>query len=217
MTVQRRRANLRGFTMIELIVVVVIMGVMAAAIVPRMFGNEARAAENEVRLVRGFLSTVATRAALSSQGLGIRYTAADAGGDGGGGRLELLSLRARGNAGDFAAEREYLPDPVTLPVELTRVRVSAFTAGGVPANAASAWVEFAAGSPRPTVVIVMTYGVAQGGVGGGATKDASAWRVELPGDESRAVLSRTDLRDAGVPAFSRAVDLDKAGGSQTPW
>lgn len=206
----RRAESCRGFTMIELIVVVVIMGVMAAAIVPRMFGNEKRGAENEVRLVRGFLDAVATRAALTSQGLGIRFTAGE---KGDGGVLELLSLRARGNAGDFAAEREFLPDPVTLPVDLVHTRVSAFTAGGVPSNPRSAWVEFAAGAARPTVVIVLTHGVEEGK----PSADAAAWRLELPGDESRAVAARTDVRDAGVPGFSRAVDLDQSGGGQTPW
>jgi type II secretory pathway pseudopilin PulG len=172
--------------MIELIVVVVIMGVMAVAIVPRMFGNERRGAENEVRLVRGFLDAVTTRSALTSQGLGIRYTAGE---KGEGGVLELLSLRARGSAGDFAAEREFLPDPVTLPVNLTYLRVSTFTVGGVTANPAAAWVEFAAGAARPTVVIVLTHGVEEGK----PSADGAAWRVELPGDESAAVMSRTDL------------------------
>lgn len=44
----------RAFTMVELIVVVVVMTVIAAAIVPRFAGNEARAAEQEARNVREF-------------------------------------------------------------------------------------------------------------------------------------------------------------------
>jgi len=188
----------RAFTMIELIVVVVILGVMAAAIVPRMFGNEVRAAENEVKQVRSFLSTVASRSALSSQSLGIKYSAKS-------GRLELQSLRAQGNAGDFAASRDFLPDPVTLPVVLNHVKVAVATVGGQPADAENLWVEFAAGAPRPTVVLVLAF------------EKTKAWHVELSGEESQAVSSVTELNDNGVPRFVRSVDLDKVGGSQTPW
>ena len=184
--------------MIELIVVVLILGVMAAAIVPRMFGNEVRAAENEVKQVTSFLSTVASRSALSSQSLGIKYTAES-------GRLELQSLRAKGNAGDFAATREFLPDPVTLPVNLSHVKVAVATVGGQPADTTNLWVEFAAGAPRPRVAFVLMY------------EKTKAWHVELSGDESQAVSSVTELNDNGGPRFVRTVDLDKVGGSQTPW
>jgi prepilin-type N-terminal cleavage/methylation domain-containing protein len=188
----------RAFTMIELIVVVVILGVMAAAIVPRMFGNERRAAENEIRQVTSFLSTVASRSALSSQSLGIRYSAAD-------GRMELYSLRARGNAGDFAAARDFLPDPVTLPVRLNHVKLSAATVGGLPVDQSQLWVEFAAGAPRPSVVMVFEF------------DKRAAWHVELSGDESQAVYAATELTDNATPRYSRTDDLDKKGASQTPW
>lgn len=184
--------------MIELIVVVVILGVMAAAIVPRMFGNERRAAENEIRQVTSFLSTVASRSALSSQSLGIRYTSED-------GKLQLYSLRAKGNAGDFAAARDFLPDPVTLPVVLSHLKLSAASVGGLPVDRSHLWVEFAAGAPRPSVVMVFEF------------NKQAAWHVELSGDESQAVYATTELNDNATPRYSRTDDLDKKGASQTAW
>lgn len=195
----RRMASIRpAFSMIELVVVVVILGVIAGAIVPRFFGNDMRAAENEVRAVKDFFDVVASRSALSSQGLAVSYDASQK-------KLELFGLRAKGNAGDFSAQRDFLPDLMTLPVRLTETKVSSMTAGGRTVDPSKGWVEFAAGTARPTVVMVMTFGTAM------------AWRVELPGDESQALLTRTDVKDTGEPSMSRAVDLDNSGGTQTPW
>lgn len=188
----------RAFTMIELIVVVVILGVMAVAIVPRFFGNELRGAENEVQQVRAFLNTVAARSALSSQSLAVSYDAQLR-------RFELYSLRAKGDAGDFAATRDFLPDPMSLPVRLEHTTLSAMTAGGQWVDPGKGWIELAAGAPRPTVVVVLRF------------DDSAAWRLELPGDESQSLLSRTDLKDSGQPQLSRAVDLDASGQTQQPW
>lgn len=188
----------RAFSMIELIVVVIILAVMAGAILPRFFGNERRRAENEVRQVRDFFDAVANRFAFSSQGLAVSYNALHK-------RFELYSLRAKGNAGDFAAARDYLPDQMTLPVSLEEVKLSILTADGLPVDPVKGWIEFSIGSSRPTIVAVLTFG------------QTDAWRVELPGDESQALLARTDLRDAGSPANSRRRDLDAEGASQSPW
>jgi type II secretory pathway pseudopilin PulG len=184
--------------MIEVIVVIIILGVMAAAIVPRFFGNEARAAEIEARQVKDFLDVIASRTALSSQGLALSYDAAHK-------RLDLYALRARGDAGDFSASRDFLPDPMTLPVRLQHTALSALTAGGQPVDPAKGWVEFAAGAPRPTIVLVLRF------------DDSAAWRIELPADEPQALLARTDLRDTGDPQMSRSVDLDASGATQQPW
>lgn len=191
----------RAFTMVELIVVVVVMTVIAAAIVPRFAGNEARAAEQESRNVKEFLSSVGARAALTSQSLQIEYNSTTR-------QFVMKTARAVKDAADFASEREWLADPLLAPVKLEHVNVKMISVDGLPGDAGAFLVELPVGRPRPALVVVLTQSK-EGELG--------AWRVELPPEGVQALVKKTDPLDAGLPTPGTSEDLDASGMGDNPW
>ena len=65
MTAAVRQPRAHAFTLIELVVVIVILGIAAAAIAPRFVGGSARSAEVSALGVRDLISAVATRSVLT--------------------------------------------------------------------------------------------------------------------------------------------------------
>src|SRR5262245_32959534 len=63
----------RAFTMIELVVVIILIGVLGMVIAPRILDTGSRSVEIEARAVRTLLSAAAQRDALSNQSLAIVY------------------------------------------------------------------------------------------------------------------------------------------------
>ncbi len=190
----------RAFTMVELIVVVVVMTVIAATILPRFAGNEARAAEQEARNVKEFFSSVGARAALTSQSLQVEYRATSK-------QFVMKTARATDPA-NFASEREWLADPLLAPVTLSHIVVKLITTEGLPGDALSFSIELPVGKPRPAMVVVL----AQSSPG-----EKGAWRVELASTAVQAKLTRTDPLDAAMPLAGTSVDLDDAGMGENPW
>lgn len=198
-----------AFTLIELVVVVVIFAVLAAAIVPRLGGQDLRAAKMEVRAVRDFLSAVAVRSSLVVQNLavvgGSTRKPGDLSGDGVT-DFTLMSPRAKGNAADFTAERPWTTDLTVPPVELTKLRIAAITCNGEPLAANDFSITFAAGEARPAVGIVLSL-----------PDQSSFWRIELPPGVLTATVFETDRSDPGVVRTANRVDLDDDGMGETPW
>lgn len=196
-----RETVLRAFTMVELIVVVVVMTVIAAAIIPRFAGNEARAAEQEARNVKEFFSSVGTRAALTSQALQIEYSSANR-------QFVMKTARAVKDPADFASEREWLADPLLAPVKLEHVNVKMISSDGLPGDVGAFLVELPVGRPRPALVVILTQ-AKEGELG--------AWRVELPSEGVQALVRKTDPLDAGLPTPGTSEDLDASGMGDNPW
>lgn len=187
-----RRAG-RGFTLVELIVVVVVLGIAAAAIVPRFGGTARQEADNAVDQVAELLRLFAWRQSLGSQQVALWR-------DGNDGRMHLLVMDA--DPEDPDAAPEWRPDrfaaPVSLPpgVEVLDVRTDDQRVDPLEWTIAST-----PGSERPKVEIrVAGHGV-----------DAT---VVLPQGAPSVVRV-----DADRPApFARApIDLDRAGREREPW
>ena len=67
------RTNQRGFTLLEMIVVIIVIGVMAAMIVPRLSGNRNREFNLLVDQVAAIVLMFAHRSSTSTQPSGSRY------------------------------------------------------------------------------------------------------------------------------------------------
>lgn len=82
-----QRAVLCAFTIVELIVVIVILGVLAAAMGPRLGSFLGRGTKSAADQVAGVLSAAAKRDALTSQRVAVEF-------DGEAGRLRMVVLDA---------------------------------------------------------------------------------------------------------------------------
>jgi prepilin-type N-terminal cleavage/methylation domain-containing protein len=194
---RRGVASLNGFTMIELIVVVVILTAVAFAIVPRVMGNEERAAEAEVRKVENFLTSVATRSVLSGQAMAIVFEE---------GRLSAQTLRAMGDAADFTQERRWIEDGLIIPVRLDRVEVSDVIAGSTPVKPGEFRIDMPSGAARPSVSLLLE-----------SERTGKSWRVDLASDAVRAYSVVIGQGEKLTPIGRGSVDLDDAGLTETPW
>jgi len=186
-----------GFTLVELIVVVVIVSVLAAAIVPRLGGQRLRSAKAEVRAVRDFLSAVAVRSSLVVQNLAVVGATGD---------FTLYSPRALNDPADFSAERPWITDLTVPPVRLNELVVVAVTSNGDPLATSDFTVVLPAGAARPSVGVVLSL------------PDRSlSWRIELPPGVLSASVFETDRNDDATVRSSTRIDLDDSGMGDTPW
>lgn len=187
------RLAARGFTLIELVVVVIMIAIAAAAIVPRFTGTARQEADVSVDQVAELLRLYAYRQALGSQQVALWR-------DGNDGRLHLIVKDAPPD--DPTAPAEWRPDRFAAPVALTpglevdevrvddkRVDPGEFTIASVP------------GGDRAKIEIRL--------VGHGLDST-----VSLPTGSPSVVRV-----DADKPApFARVpIDLNRAGRERDPW
>src|SRR5690606_39016870 len=105
--VLRLRHN-AGFTIVEVIVVMVVLAVLAGAIAPRLTSSAGRRARVEAQAVARTLSAAAMRDTLSSQRVALDFD---------GGVLRALALGATGDDPDVA--RAWRIDPLIPEARLT--------------------------------------------------------------------------------------------------
>ncbi len=197
-----RRRSRCAFTLIEMLVVVVLLGVVAGLVVPRMSTNDRRLAQARVREVASLLSVVAQRHTLTNDRLTLSYDRSTA-------VIELLVLRTIGEDARWARP-EWAGDPLVPPVRLEGVELAEALFDGGRADTRSWRLDLNPGQPRPTIELLLR-----------TPREASpqgAWLIELL--PYSASPSMTDVGAAGRSASAsglRSVDLDAQGRGDSSW
>jgi prepilin-type N-terminal cleavage/methylation domain-containing protein len=205
----------RAFTLLEAVIVVVIIGILAGAVVPTIINVGRRQAEQEAKEVRALLTVAADKATVMHQPVAIDYVEATTGANGHGPRLSIWVQRESSKAATDAtgaARVEWMQDRMSDMVELSRLRISsALQDGG--ALAGGKWrVPFTPGHPRPSIELRLEPA---------ATNDGPTWTVSLKPDDTAATLGAADATVSptkpGVTTSQRTIDLDDAGQGDSKW
>lgn len=197
----------RAFTLLEILVVIVILGILATAIVPRMLDVGKRQAEQEARSVQRLLSIAAEKSAVWNQPVAVDFQDDKH-------TLSIWTMKedAKASADTTGAARvRWVYDGLVEPVVLDRLRISTATQDGQ-SLAATKWrVSFSPGQPRPVVAINLEPK---------SERDGPRWSVTLPAGEANATRTASGGSTSGGGAFgapSRSIDLDDTGKGETPW
>ncbi|MFN7021025.1 MAG: type II secretion system protein [Phycisphaerales bacterium] len=206
-----------AFTLVEMIVVIIILGVMAGVALPRLLGNDSRRVETEVQAVQRLLTIAAERGAFIPEPVAVDYDSASS-------TFRLMVQRrgaafssSRAGGGGSNARpgaREWTTDALVQPVELSGTIATNAWTDGRPLPARGWRVVFMPAEPRPALAIQLR---PRSG-GANSSGQADAWQVTLGPDEPAASRASPAGSAAGVPlAASRAIDLDAAGKGEKPW
>jgi prepilin-type N-terminal cleavage/methylation domain-containing protein len=190
------RAGVPAFTLVEMIVVIVILGILAGVMAPAVLRSSERLAEGEARAAQRLLTIAAERDALSSGPLAIEYSDRDA---------ELRLLVRRGDS------TEWRPDGLVLPVVFSNAKLAQCRADGR-ALPQSQWrIELSQVQARPAILLNIE---ARSRPSGRSNAAARAWQVWLAPDAPAATRSSGS---ATLPAADRSIDLDANGKGEKAW
>lgn len=211
-----------GFTLVELIVVIVLLSVVAGLAAPRLLSTGARRAEANMREVADLLGVAARRDASSGgQASETQRLVFDAEKR----TLALQVRRARTNArGEMEDAGVWRPDPLASAVNLEHVRIARGVIDGVAADDRGWTLDFVPGQVRATVELVVESG--SGGPGGPrrASPSGRRWNILLLPYASSAEIAELGETAAvvggaggGGPSALRSVDLDALGVGDRAW
>ncbi|GAB4543775.1 MAG: hypothetical protein Tsb0013_00240 [Phycisphaerales bacterium] len=199
------RAN--GFTMVEAIVVVVLLGVVAGLTAPRLMNNDARRADAAVESVAGVLDVIAQREALGTVRMALAYDAEERSL-----RLERLAMPTDDDGRIVAITRrnsgEWKPDPLAPDVTLGPLRVQEVRVDGDALDDDSWRLEFVPGEARPLIEMDLAAFI------GGRDR---TWRVELLPFAAESEHWSTTSGDRRDRDALESVDLEDLGLSEIPW
>ncbi len=183
----------RGFTLIELAVVLVIVGIVAGLTLPPMLTSDRRKAESVSRAVAALLTAAAQRDALGGERRLIEH-------DPESGILRLRVHRSIGAGRD--AEAAWRDDPFVPRVRLDPCVIRSARVGTARFAAEPFVIALAPGTPRPDIEMTLA-----GPAGRTWTASLPAWRAT------------TSLAGPGSdpPPLARPIDLDAAGRSDMTW
>jgi prepilin-type N-terminal cleavage/methylation domain-containing protein len=211
----RRDSLARGFTIAEVIVVVIIIGLLATLVVPRLAGVAGRQSEVEAAAVASLVSAMASRDAASSTPLALAFDASSK-------RLSVLELRSEGEG----AEVQWLPARLLRPVTLNLTEIREASAGGATRGGAGGGDGAGPGGGRESNWRIEDQSSAGGGGGvitlvvrtvSGGVGEARAWQVDLLPGAVAAQIRSIGWDEPARPAASRAVDLDATGRRAESW
>jgi len=201
----------RGFTLMETIVVVMIVGILAGLMLPRMINVGRRTAENESNGVQRLLSVAAEKCAVWGQTVAVDCITDSSDVV----RLSVWSQIKDPKAGEDAtgsARVRWRQDPLVEPVALDKLRVAQASQDGQILPTGKWRVSFVPGQARAELTLRLEPK---------AQADGPRWIVTLAPDQTAAVRDTDSgtLQSGRGPAVtrSRSIDLDDAGKGQTPW
>lgn len=194
----------RGFTLIEIIATLLVVGVVLGLIVPRVRTTERRQAENSVRAAAQMVAIAAQRASTSSEVSALVY-------DHEAGTLHIEVLRQqRGNYD--RTEREWRRDAFAPEVTLTGCRISELVTDGLVVREESFRVVMEQGVSRPQISVTIAQA---GGDPVAVFADGRSWRIDLPAYALRPVV--TGLISASPSGVPQPIDLDAMGRVEQSW
>lgn len=189
-----RKTNSRpAFTMIELVVVVVMLGVLAGAVIPRMMRRSDREAEQNVRVLADLFSTAAARSSIAGQHVALWF---DASGDG---RMWMETSRVA-NTADFESNPEWSPDPIVPEQRADRLTFVSGSVDGRTLDTRKWTVDMVPGQERGMVVASFR-----------DREGTRTWSIVLAPGSLRAQVVE------GATPLDEGVDLDATGMGEVSW
>ncbi len=191
-----------AFSLLELVVVIILLGIFAGVTLPRLVGGRERQGELEARRVAGLLTALAQREALSGRPVVLAYEAATA---------ELAVLVRTDTTGDGTQAAAWTSPPLLTPVRLSNLQLSRLLVDGAPCPGGSFRVEVPTGQARPMIDILLEM------AGSRARERSAAWQATL--DPSQPAASVRALGESGGFAATtpESIDLDAAGRRTNTW
>ena len=192
----------------EVLVVVIILGILATAIVPRMLNVGQRQAELEAKAVQRLLSIAAEKSTVWNQPVAIDFQDDKH-------TLSIWTMKedAKASADSTGAARvRWVYDGLVEPVVLDRLRISTATQDGQSLSGTKWRISFAPGQPRQVVAINLEPK---------SQRDGPKWTITLPAGEANATRSAgsagSTTGSAAFGAPTRSIDLDDTGKGDTRW
>lgn len=183
--------------MIEMVVVVVILGVLAMAVVPRMVSTRGREVQATAQRLADLLTIAARRDSLLSQRIAVEYDSRD-------GQLRLMRLLVpQPESGGPAV---WQPDALAPAADIGNARVLEAWMDGSSLDPKQWRVELPQNQMRPAIAMVLA------DAGG-----RNLWRVDLAPRATRAVVTAGQQVARDGVEGSEFVDLDAGGQGVTPW
>ena len=178
-----------GFTLVELIVVVVIIGVLSGVIIPRIMQRSSSAEAREAQRVADLLSAMANRESLSSQSVWLTW-------DKEASRLEVLTPATDPNDDEAMRPERLIPG---VHLELLSLVESVVDSHELDEEE---WVfQTAPGLPRPLLTLRLE------------AMSGREWSIVL---EPQSTVARVFLGDESAEVL-RSVDLDEEGKRDQAW
>lgn len=207
--IARRRFG-PGFTIVEMVCVVVIVGVAAGMIVPRLLSTSNARAQAQLNQVAAMLSAAAVRQTSSDESQRLEY-------DGKTRRLSLMVRRVRGS--DMGAVGRWNPDVINPQITLEDLRLAQTVVDGQTVDERGWTIQFTPGMVRPTIEMLLTPAPPDGKESRSARSSGApagvSWSLALLPYASSAQARR--VGDPRAPQVLQSIDLDAAGLGDRPW
>lgn len=185
-----------------MIVVIILMGIAAGLVVPRLLVNDRRVATTSVEELSGLLSVVAQRNALGNQRLALVYSKTT-------GVVDIQVLRTTGEDSRRAKPR-WTSDPLIKPATLNKLQLVEAVFDGAKAETRGWRLDLVPAQTRPNIELLVR-------TEAGITPPMS-WRIELLPYAGVANVTEVTSSSSSRPGTGlRSIDLDAQGQGDSPW
>lgn len=196
-----RAERARGFTLVELIAVLIILAIAATVTLPRFVGNDERRAEAEAEQVRSLVAQAVTQLARPGLDGGRPIAIEHAWGNR---QLRIGERESAERGGNWRPQR--LSPIVTL--ERIEVRQGLTDDGPLDVRAGADWrIEMAASRGVPRLSLLLA-----------GERVAGVWQIDVDPDSARVGIRAMPAGTASiVPLDPSSTNLDATGGADLPW